>query len=137
MKENTANGAIRVLHVDDSQDYLLLTKYRLKKLAKELAIEWADSGEAALDALKSNTFNCIICDLNMPDMDGLRLLSAVRDRGDSTPFIFLSANHETEVARKVLDSGAHDFCAKEIGQGYFMRLLDSIRSAANARAHAC
>ena len=136
MRNSQTNGAIRVLHVDDSHDYLLLAKYRLKKMAKELSIEWAESGEAALDALQGRSYTCIVCDMNMPDMDGLRLLRAVRERGDHTPFIFLSANNDDEIARRVLENGAHDYCAKEIGQGYFIRLLDSIRRAARAKARA-
>ena len=136
MRNARTNSAIRVLHVDDSHDYLLLAKYRLKKMANELSIEWAESGKAALNALKGSSYTCIVCDMNMPDMDGLRLLKTVRDRGDRTPFIFLSANNDDEIARRVLDNGAHDYCAKEIGQGYFIRLLDSIRSAAQAGTRA-
>ena len=131
LKEQRTNGAINILHVDDSRDYLLLAKARLQRLAEDLNIDWAISGEEALKAMESNRYNCVICDYQMPDMDGLKLLETLRDMGDETPFIFLSSWDDDRIVSDAKNSGAKDYVTKGTNGEYFSRVLNGIQEIVN------
>ena len=48
-------------------------------------------GEAAVEAAKSDVFDCMVFDIMMPKMDGITALGIIRDSGDTTPVIMLTA----------------------------------------------
>jgi PAS domain S-box-containing protein len=124
---------LRILHVDDHKDHLELTKRHLLSLADDLHFEWAESAAQALELLEKSTFHCVLCDYQMPGMDGLRLLKAIRERGDDTPFIFLTGQGSEEIAGEALRSGADDYYTKDVGLAHYDRLVNSIRRVVAAR----
>jgi len=91
---------IKVLHVDDNVDDLELTRLRILQIDKELQIESAESVAEALQKAESDGFDCILSDYQMPDMNGLEFLQALRDRGVSIPFIFLTGQGNWEKRQK-------------------------------------
>jgi CheY-like chemotaxis protein len=96
---------IRILHVDDSINDLELTKINLHRCAKEIEIEWVESGKEALDRLSETVFDCILCDYQMPGFNGLDLLKALREAGrphDSILILFLANDLHTDGAAAVL-----------------------------------
>jgi DNA-binding NarL/FixJ family response regulator len=104
---------IRVLHVDDQRlwrstvsDYLTLFG--------DYDITSAESGEQALDLLRTNPFDIIISDYQMPEMNGIEFLHLVRKRGTSTPFIFLSGIRQEDIEGDAKESGA-DFYVMKTG----------------------
>lgn len=129
MGRSNSQGVIKILHVDDSRDYLLLAKARLSKLMEELSIDWAESGTDALKAMQSNDYNCVVCDFQMPDMDGMKLLETLRGEGDDTPFIFLSSRADKDIVERAKETGANGYCLKEFGPQNFVRLVNSIVKA--------
>ncbi|MFZ2727309.1 MAG: response regulator [Methylococcaceae bacterium] len=76
------------------------------------AVDWLTNGKLADEALKLNSYELVVLDLNLPDRDGLSILRALRARKDETPVMVLTA--KDTVADKVLglDSGADDFVIK-------------------------
>jgi len=88
--------------------------------------DWAQSGAKALDRLARDCVDCILSDYQMPLMDGLQLLKAVRARGDSTPFIFFTGQGNEQIAAEALRAGADDYFTKKVGFVHYERLLNSI-----------
>lgn len=68
--------------------------------------------QQARAALAHDSFDLILLDLGLPDGDGLSLLADVRERGDATPVLILTARDGIEDRVKGLDLGADDYLAK-------------------------
>ena len=76
------------------------------------AADVAHAGGAALAACDTTTFQLIVLDLGLPDMDGLEVLRRLRRDGISTPVLILTARDELCDRVAGLDSGADDYLAK-------------------------
>jgi two-component system, OmpR family, response regulator QseB len=76
------------------------------------AVDWLTNGKMASEALKINSYELIVLDLNLPDMDGLDILRAMRNRKDETPVMVLTAKDTISDRVLGLDSGADDFVIK-------------------------
>jgi len=76
------------------------------------AVDWLTNGKLADEALKLNTYELIVLDLNLPDMDGMSILKALRARKDETPVMVLTAKDTISDRVLGLDSGADDFVIK-------------------------
>jgi len=76
------------------------------------AVDWLTNGKLADEALKINSYELIVLDLNLPDMEGLDILRALRGRKDETPVMVLTAKDTVPDRVMGLDSGADDFVIK-------------------------
>lgn len=76
------------------------------------AVDWLTNGKLADEALKTNTYELIVLDLNLPDMNGLDILKALRARKNETPVMVLTAKDTIPDRVQGLDSGADDFVIK-------------------------
>ncbi|MCK9619683.1 MAG: response regulator [Methylobacter sp.] len=76
------------------------------------AVDWLTNGKLADEALKTNTYELVVLDLNLPDMEGLDILKALRGRKDETPVMVLTAKDTIPDRVIGLDSGADDFVIK-------------------------
>ena len=76
------------------------------------AVDWLTNGKLADEALKLNSYELIVLDLNLPDMEGLDILKALRARKDETPVMVLTAKDTVPDRVLGLDSGADDFVIK-------------------------
>jgi two-component system, OmpR family, response regulator QseB len=75
-------------------------------------VDWLKDGEAARAALRSESFELIILDLGLPKLSGIALLQTIRQDGNPTPVIILTAREAVESRIKGLDSGADDYIIK-------------------------
>lgn len=76
------------------------------------AVDWLTNGTLADEALKMNCYELVVLDLNLPDMDGLSVLRALRARKDETPVLVLTAKDTIPDRVEGLDGGADDFVIK-------------------------
>jgi two-component system OmpR family response regulator/two-component system response regulator QseB len=76
------------------------------------AVDWLTNGKLADEALKTNSYELIVLDLNLPDMEGMEILKALRGRKDETPVMVLTAKDTVPDRVLGLDSGADDFVIK-------------------------
>lgn len=75
-------------------------------------VDWLRDGEAARAAVKAESFELIILDLGLPKLSGLGFLQALRNDGNNTPVIILTARDTVEDKVKGLDTGADDYLIK-------------------------
>ena len=74
--------------------------------------EWATDGAAALAAARSGGFDVILLDLGLPKLDGLDVLRQLRQGGDTTPVLVLTARDTLASRISGLDTGADDYLVK-------------------------
>ena len=100
-----------ILVVDDEPSICLLLD---NFLSQDYTVSAVDNASAALQWLDRNLPDLIICDIQMPDMDGFAFLSQVRGRGFTkhTPVIMLSAGVESKERIKSYRLGAQDYLTK-------------------------
>lgn len=110
--------AIKILSVDDELDLeILLTQYFRRKIKKgEYEFTFVHNGLEALQAILSNPdFDIILSDINMPEMDGLTLLTKINElRNPAMKCIMVSAYGDMENIRTAMNRGAFDFTTKPI-----------------------
>ncbi len=76
------------------------------------AVRAVPDGQKALEAAQTDAFDVILMDIMMPVMDGLTAMRKLRERGDMTPAIFLTAKGEVADRVEGLDAGADDYLTK-------------------------
>ncbi len=104
---------MKILFVDDERAILEQAKIFLKKEAENLDIETTISADNALELLDEYDYDAIISDYQMPGMDGLEFLEAVReDRDSNIPFIMFTGKGREEVAMEALNLGADRYLQK-------------------------
>jgi two-component system response regulator QseB len=77
-------------------------------------VDWLTDGRTALSSIKTETFDVILLDLNLPGLPGLTVLREMRAAGITTPVLILTARHTIEDKVKGLDSGADDYLSKSL-----------------------
>ncbi len=75
-------------------------------------VDWLTDGRIALSFIKTETFDVILLDLNLPGLPGLSVLREMRTAGITMPVLILTARHAIEDRIKGLDSGADDYLTK-------------------------
>ncbi|GAA0641995.1 response regulator [Brevundimonas lenta] len=102
----------RVLLVEDNPVGALLASTLLKR--EGCAVETAASGHEALDAMKRARYDLVFMDMRMPGMDGPTAARRLRERGDGTPIVALTANAFAEDRKACLEAGMNDHLIKPL-----------------------
>ncbi|SFM64012.1 response regulator [Thermodesulforhabdus norvegica] len=126
MVEDRNNG--RILIVDDEVGYTDVLSRRLKK--RGFHVECASSGKEALNKLRSGSFDVVVLDLKMEDLNGLEVLRIFRIMEPSMPVIMLTGHGSEEAARAGKELGAFDYLGKPCD---FDTLLQVIKKALSHR----
>jgi two-component system nitrogen regulation response regulator NtrX len=92
--------------------------------------EAADGAEGA-KKIKENSYDCILCDIKMPKMDGIEVLQLAREERPDTPFIVISGHGNIETAVDAVKKGAYDYISKPPDLN---RLLITIRNAMDKKS---
>ena len=113
---------MRILVIEDERDLNHLIKRKLKE--EGYSVDSCYDGLEAIDYLNSASYDVLVTDIMMPRLDGINLIKGLRDKGDMTPAIFLSAKDSVDDRVKGLDAGADDYLIKPFA---FDELLARIR----------
>lgn len=103
---------MRLLLVED--DELLGDAIKTGLTQFGYVVDWLKDGESARHAVKSESFELIILDLGLPKLSGLGFLQSIRNEGNTTPVIIVTARESVEDRVKGLDSGADDYIIKPL-----------------------
>jgi two-component system response regulator HydG len=98
-----------ILVVDDKKNMLRLMS---KVLGKEAQVLTADRGAKGLALLGQHSVDVMLCDLRMPDMDGIDVLKECKKRSPTTQFILMTAYASVDTAVEALRLGAADYLTK-------------------------
>jgi len=107
----------KILVVDDEADLELLIrqKFRHRIRSNELHFEFASNGVEALQKLDNNKdLDMVLTDINMPVMDGLTLLSKIKEKENHYKAVVVSAYGDMDNIRTAMNRGAFDFLTKPI-----------------------
>jgi class 3 adenylate cyclase/FixJ family two-component response regulator len=108
---------VKILVVDDEADLEVLIKQKFRKKIREHAYEFvfASNGMHALEQLEIHKdVGLVLCDINMPEMDGLTLLSELNEKHALLKSIIVSAYGDMDNIRTAMNRGAFDFITKPV-----------------------
>lgn len=114
---------MKLLIIEDEYDLAYGIKKGLE--LQEYVVDVALDGSIAIDMLISNQYDLVILDLNLPYVDGIKLLDMIREKDQFQKVLILSANTDVETKVEGLYKGANDYLEKPF---YFKEL--------SARIHA-
>jgi len=107
----------KILVVDDETDLEVLIKQKFRQKIREHKYEFvfAINGKHALEQLELNTdVDVVLSDINMPEMDGLTLLSKINEQNTLLKAVIVSAYGDMENIRTAMNRGAFDFVTKPV-----------------------
>ena len=105
-------GRMRVLHVDDDRAFLEVTEAFLTRELPSAEVTTVERADAAMERLRAESFDCVISDYEMPDTDGLELLSRVRDRSSDLPFLLYTGKGSESIASRAINAGVTGYLQK-------------------------
>ncbi len=108
MSESEGNATI--LLVEDHDDLAASIGDYLESMG--FAMDFAADGAIALNLLEENPYDVIILDLMLPKIDGIRVCERLRERGDGTPILMLTARDQLSDKVAGFDAGADDYLVK-------------------------
>lgn len=118
--------SINVLHIDDDYAFLNLSKLFLEQYGKGfIKVDTLSEPTQTLVKLRQETYDIIIADYHMPNIDGFQLLKMIRKAGINIPYIILSGSGREEDRIQ----------AFHVGVDYFLKKCDSIKTQASEIIH--
>jgi two-component system chemotaxis response regulator CheY len=106
-------STLKVLVVDDQTSVRQMTRLTLEQIGVRLIHE-AENGTQAVEKANMQPLDLIISDFNMPEMDGLGLLRAIRGHPSArrVPFILVTGRGDRELVVKAAQAGANNYVVK-------------------------
>ena len=112
---------LHVLVVDDEEDIRHMLSMLLEKEGYE--VETVENGAEALERLTDEFYDLVVCDVRMPELDGLELLDELDERGVDSTVIVMSAFGNKELAVEALKRGAYDYIDKPFNKDEILLTL--------------
>jgi two-component system chemotaxis response regulator CheY len=98
---------MKILIVDDSKAMRMIVSRTLRQVGiGEHTVSEASNGKEALTKLTGEDFDLVLCDMNMPEMSGLELLSSLKARGSKVKFGFITSEGTPAVRVQAHEAGA-------------------------------
>ena len=114
----------KILVIDDERSIRNSLKDILEFENYEVAV--AEDGPSGLDRAKKNVFDLVLCDIKMPEMDGIEVLDQLHILSPDTPVVMISGHGDIDTAVESIKKGAFDFIEKPLDLN---RLLITIKNA--------
>jgi len=102
--------AARILIAEDEANLRLVLQKELERLGYRVQV--APDGEAALRKLEESNVDVLLCDINMPRIDGMEVLRRVHERPNPPEVIMLTGQATVETAVEAMKLGAYDYLTK-------------------------
>jgi len=118
---------MKIFLIEDDVTTIESVKLCIEIYESDSSLEFCSNGLEALQKLKQNTFDVVIIDLGLPDIDGIVLLEKLR-QFSKIPAIILTARHNRETQLKAMQLGANDFITKPFD---YRNLLDHLKRITN------
>lgn len=114
----------KILVIDDERSI----RNSLKEILEyeKYEVELAENGSEGLDAFNRDSFDIVLCDIKMPEMDGIEVLEKIMETGKDCQVIMISGHGNIDTAVDAIKKGAFDFISKPLDLN---RILITIRNA--------
>ena len=124
---------LSVLVVDDQKPLLDVMGLFLERFGN-MNVKTALSAKEALNLLLNNTFDAMVVDYDLPEINGIEFLKMLRAKGDTTPFIIFTGVGREYAAIEALNNGADFFLKKgDDAQSQLLEMVHMIRKAVDRR----
>jgi DNA-binding response OmpR family regulator len=120
---------MRILIVEDESTLRRLEKNFLEK--KGFVVDDVDNGDDAGSQVEINKYDCILLDLNLPKTDGITVAKKIREKGDNTPIIMVTARSQIYDKLEGFDSGADDYITKPFDMKELVARINSLIKRSN------
>lgn len=127
---NNSIAGMRVLLVEDNKMNILIMMKFLSRW--NVVCDTCESGKDALEKLKEETYELILMDLHMPDMDGFETTTIIRSFNTKVPIFALTADAFAETRIKALACGMNDFIPKPFDPETLFNKMAGVKIARNA-----
>ena len=124
VKESVQTDPIRLLIVDDEVGFVNILAKRLSR--RNMEVTSAYTGTEALEASRKNTFDAVILDIKLPDIDGVELLRNIREVDPVIGTLMLSGAATLEDAVESLNQGADAFILKPVEPAELLYRLGTV-----------
>jgi signal transduction histidine kinase/FixJ family two-component response regulator len=121
------NERTHILLIDDDEVDRMAVRRLLASAATPPIVDESDSGEAALERVAAQLYDCVLLDVRLPGQSGLDVLRAMRASEIRTPVVMLTGFGDEDTAVECMKAGASDYIAKSSLSAN--RLLNSVRQA--------
>ena len=125
----SSEGDVRVLHVDDEPEFAEVAAMHLERADEGLEVVTESSAQDGLTRLRSVAIDCVVSDHDMPGMNGLEFLKAVREEFAELPFILFTGKGNEEIASDAISAGVTEYLQKDVGTDQYTVLANRIRRA--------
>jgi len=115
---------VKILIVEDEKHLADGLKFNLEAEGYETVI--AADGETALDEVLSTRYDALVLDIMLPGVDGFEVTHTLRQRGDFTPVLMLTARGRPEDVLKGFEAGADDYLPKPFDLNIFLARLNGL-----------
>jgi PAS domain S-box-containing protein len=127
---NGSGDSIAVLLAEDDDALADLTATYLQREADAFSVTTRGDAESALDYLATEEpVDCIVSDHDMPGMNGLEFLEAVREDHPDLPFVLFTGKGNEEIASEAISAGVTDYLQKDTGTDQYAVLANRVRNA--------
>lgn len=123
----------RILIAEDSPTQALLLQAFLEDAQFEVHVQ--PNGAKALSAIPGAKPDIVLTDLDMPEMNGLELVSAIRKRHPSIPVVLMTAHGSEEIAVKALQEGAASYVPKRTLEQEIVKILRQLLAVQSEQQH--
>lgn len=121
---------MRVLHAEDDPQVADMVRLYFTRLGTSCLLEHVPDGRTCLCAMAKGTYDVLLLDLTMPEVDGLQVLGELAARRDPTPVVMVSAQGQHDLAVRALRAGAVDCIDKNSSE---FRRIPEIAERVHAR----
>lgn len=126
------DGKIKILVVDDETDALELFKDLFLK--KGYAVECAPGGIEALNIIDKAMFDAVLLDIRMPGLDGLEVLSRIKQKKPDLPVVMLTAyGYDDNLINRALEQGAVGYISKNFPLAQIVYTFQTLLSTMPAK----
>ncbi len=131
---------MNILIVDDNTNNRMILRLLLEDYEEEnenisIEIDEAEDGLIAVEKCRENSFDIVLMDIMMPNMDGIEATKIIREENQKIMIIAVSAVDDSERKKLILNSGAEDYISKPVNSDIFISRISNYITLIEAREH--